>query len=250
MNDQPSDHAPRPSTRPISAKALLSPDELDTSEGKLLMEQIFLSRKSSKRRGISRRSSVKSINVVSDSESEEEAEQTKQEEEIADGADASGDGIETGKPSSSDPLEEVSEPEVNVDQTPIHDRFSAGPTTPFPDSGGISRSQLEGMARNIDIFRQKKALREELQRQELEQRARMVVPQSIGSSETITEATPNLMAKTTEKEEEVPEKADKLNYNPSDITDLDVRRTRMRLIIIILSICFVLSLAANIYAGS
>lgn len=68
MNNNPG----TPNESAGNAPKMTSPDDMDTSEGKLLMEKIFLSRKNTRPRAFSRGAiSYKSINVISDSSGDE-----------------------------------------------------------------------------------------------------------------------------------------------------------------------------------
>lgn len=253
----------------------MSPDKLDTSEGKELMEQIFMSRKRTKRPGPSRTQSFKSLNVVSDSESDAEVEAEVPKETSASNSSLQSSGSrfkysghEEGAAHESPELRDESTPlaiatadstaksvsEVLAAQTPIHDRFSAGRSAAFLEKGTLTRHELERIERSVEHTRKLKSQRARSAPPSQQEKFTPSETQS-ATTETVTATTPGMVAVSALNDEDAKSYEsvylgkDKMKFHVSHTPELAPRPGWIRWVIALLILLFLGSLAGNLYFG-
>lgn len=210
-----------------------------------MMEKIFSTKKKNSSRAVSRCSSFKSINVISDSDGDEQEVDHVNHDRRKDGdvseserelsydekkADQQDAVMGSAMPNSSslDSPKYIGSSESFASQTPIADKFSATLNkSPFFDPEDLIKAELE---RSLEVAHQLRISHNTIQRKKLDSES----PQERFMSENTL----------TEKEEQ------KEGTVAEDKRGREVSKKRKRLAIMILSTLFVISLAFNIYSGA
>lgn len=242
--DKSSDSKERPAS--ISKGSVMSPEYPESfSEGRLILDQIFVRKRSTRSRAPSRGAvSAKSLNVISSSSSSSSS-AGEEEQDV--------DNIETGslqdtQPRSSALIDsEFSSGSENcksmMSQTPIADRFSANPSgTPFQEissSDGPSANQIAELKKSIETI-QHQGNKSERGRPRKDEQFEKLAEYSDVDEKTFSGGTAS---------EAVDAKGalDKLLYDGD--SGSKPRNYRIRLVVFVLCMVFMASLAVNVYTG-
>lgn len=213
-----------------------------------MIEKIFSTKKKSRSRAVSRCSSFKSINVISDSDGDEQeighvnhdrrkdGDASESERDLSydeEKCDQQDTVIGSAMPNSSslDSPKYIGSSESFASQTPIADKFSATLNkSPFFDPEDIIKAELERKGRSLEVAHQLRISHSAIQRKKMDSES----PQELFMSEN------TLNEKEEQKEGTVCEEK----------RGREVYEKRIKLAIMILSTLFVISLAFNIYSGA